>query len=78
MKTPDITRAQVLGTVQALVAVAVGVGMDAWQIVAMVVPISVAQIIADAIIRNGRARALANPESLRELERPARAVINDE
>lgn len=85
MQTPDITPIQklvgavvtVIGSLLTLLT-AFGVELTAEQsgaILGFVGALGAAFVIADAVIRNGRARALANPESIREMERPPAARI---
>lgn len=64
---PDITPAQIVALLQALLGAGAGVGLGQWPLVALVAPIAVAMILADAHIRNGRARIAANPEAMREI-----------
>jgi hypothetical protein len=64
METPDITRAQVVALVQAILAVIVAFGInlsDAQQtaILGLAGAIAIVLPLADAIIRNGRSRIYA-------------------
>lgn len=64
MQTPDITKAQIIAIVQAIIAVAAafGLSMSAEQqtaIIGLAGALAVVLPIADAIIRNGRAKVYA-------------------
>lgn len=64
MQTPDITKAQILALVQAVIAVAVafGVSLTSEQqaaILGLAGAVAIVLPIADAIIRNGRSRIVA-------------------
>lgn len=86
MNTPDVTLVQKLvGAVIAVLAAllpvltAFGVSITTEQITAILgfaTALGSAFVIADAVIRNGRSRALGNPESIREMEQPAPPAIN--
>lgn len=81
MKTPDITPAQIKAALIALFGLIAAFGLPVSQekqdaIIQVVTVLSPAIVLADAYIRNGRSRVLANPESIRELERPASPVAN--
>lgn len=64
METPDITKAQVVALLQAIIALAVafGVSLSAEQqtaLIGLAGAIAVVLPLADAIIRNGRSRIYA-------------------
>ena len=64
METPDITKAQIVALVQAVIAVAVSFGVDLSDrqeaaILGLAGAIAVVLPLADAIIRNGRSRIYA-------------------
>lgn len=64
METPDITKAQVIAIVQAVLALVVAFGVhlsDKQQtaIIALAGAVAVVLPVADAIIRNGRSRVYA-------------------
>lgn len=64
METPDITKAQIIALVQAVLAVAVSFGVDLSDrqesaILGLAGAIAVVLPLADAIIRNGRSRIYA-------------------
>lgn len=64
METPDITRAQVIAIVQAVIAVAVSFGVDLSErqetaLLGLAGALAVVLPLADAIIRNGRSRVYA-------------------
>lgn len=86
MDLPDITLVQklvaavtsavvALGTVLTLFGVATA--EQAGAVAGAVAALGGVYVAADAVIRNGRARALANPESIRELERPKPPSFNE-
>lgn len=87
MQTPDVTPIQkIVGAATVLIAsvftllTAFGVDISAGQqaaVLGFVTSLGGFFVIADAVIRHGRSRALANPEAMRELERPAKAVTRD-
>lgn len=63
--TPDITKAQVLAVLQAIIGLLVAFGIDVDQelqdaIVQLVTAVAVVLPLADALIRNGRARGSAH------------------
>ena len=81
MKMPDITKVQVVAIVKAGIALGLALGLPVSpamqaEILAFAGVIASALVIADSIIRNGRARALANPESIAQLEKPAPPAAN--
>ena len=64
METPDITKAQIIALVQAVLAVAVSFGVDLSDrqeaaILGLAGAIAIVLPLADAIIRNGRSRIYA-------------------
>lgn len=68
MNTPDITRAQILALAQAVIAVAVAFGFDLSQqqqtaLLGLAGAVAIVFPLADAIIRNGRARIVAAEKS---------------
>lgn len=70
MQTPDITKAQVLALMQAVIALVVAFGVDLsteqqTAILGLAGAVAVVLPIADAIIRNGRSRIVA--ESIRAM-----------
>lgn len=81
MNMPDITPAQIKAVILTVLGLLAAFGLpisqekqDAILQVATILPTVI--VIADAFIRNGRSRALANADSVRELERPASPVAN--
>lgn len=83
MEMPDITLVQKL---VAAVSTAVGSILTVLLVFGVVDPIQAGAVggiitalggvyvAADAVIRNGRSRVAANPEAMRELEKPAEPV----
>lgn len=70
MQTPDITKAQILALIQAVLALAIAFGVDLsteqqTAILGLAGAVAVVLPIADAIIRNGRSRIVA--ESIRAM-----------
>lgn len=64
MKTPDITRAQTIAIVQAILAVLVAFGVNLSEqqqtaLLGLSAAVAVVLPLADAIIRNGRAKIVA-------------------
>lgn len=64
METPDITKAQVIALVQAVLALVVAFGIDLTDdqttaIIGLAGALAVVLPLADAIIRNGRSRVYA-------------------
>lgn len=74
LKTPDISVAQIVACVGALLAVLVAAGLDISDelqssIITLVTVLAPVLLVADAAIRHGRSRALINPP--RPLEKDA-------
>lgn len=72
MQTPDITKAQIVAIVQPVITCAVAFGapiseQQTTALLGLAGAISTALVIADAIIRNGRARMAAVKYSDKEL-----------
>ena len=64
METPDITKAQVIALVQAVIALVVAFGIDLTDeqttaIIGLAGALAIVLPLADAIIRNGRSRIYA-------------------
>ena len=87
METPDITPIQklvaaVVSVIASLLTVlqAFGVPLTMNQSGALLgffTTLGAAFVIADAVIRNGRSRSLANPNSIHALSRPGAPSVND-
>lgn len=78
---PDVTKVQIVAIVQPVIATAIAFGVpitDAQSVALMSLAGAVSSflVLADALIRSGRSRALANPESLVQLERVKPPVVN--
>jgi hypothetical protein len=74
MHMPDITKVQIVAVVQAVIALALALGLDIndatqTSIIALAGAVSSALVIADSIIRNGRSKIAANPEALAMIEK---------
>lgn len=87
MQTPDVTPIQklvgaavmVVGSALTLLA-AFGIELTVAQqgaITGFVGTVGTALVIADAVIRHGRSKIAANPEAVREMQKPAAPVFND-
>lgn len=86
MDLPDVTLVQKLVAAAAAATTAVGTLLASFDVVTVaqagavtgaVMALGGVYVAADAVIRNGRSRALTNPETVRELERPKTPVVND-
>lgn len=81
MDTPNITKAQIVAVLGAVFGMAAAFGLPVGAetqsaITNLVTVLAPVLIAADAAIRHGRSRALSNPESIRELERPGTPYVN--
>jgi hypothetical protein len=82
---PDITPAQIVALVQQVLALLAAFSIltltDAQTAAILAIATSVATtvslIVGDAVIRNGRSRALGNADAVWELTPPAAPYIND-
>lgn len=86
MDLPDVTLVQKLVATAAAASTAITTLLAVFGVISAtqggaitgaIMALGAVYVSADAVIRNGRARALANPETIRELERPKAPVVND-
>jgi drug/metabolite transporter superfamily protein YnfA len=86
MDMPDVTLVQKLVAAAAAASTAVMTVLAVFGVVSTtqggaitgaILALGGVYVAADAVIRNGRSRALTNPETVRELERPGPAAFND-
>ena len=72
---PDVTKIQVVAIAKAAIGLGLALGLhvsDARQaaILGFAATVSSALLIADALIRRGRAAIAANPEAMAQIEKP--------
>ena len=79
MKTPDITKVQVVAVVQAVIALALALGLNIdpglqASIIGAATALSGFLVASDAVIRNGRARVFASADAMAQAEQVKKPI----
>lgn len=86
MQMPDVTLVQKLVAAAAAASTAISTLLAVFGVISAtqggaitgaIMALGGVYVAADAVIRNGRSRALLDPETVRELERPKSPSFND-